>query len=99
MLTSAKPAIVICTRDRTRATAFYRDTLGLMLAHEDQFAAAFIVSGVTLRVSTVPDFTPHEHTIVGFSIHRRVRTHRLLAVRFQQVSPSGVMSSIVGRIP
>jgi len=68
ILTAAKPAIVICTKDRARSTAFYRDTLGLTLAHEDNFAAVFNTGGVTLRVSVVADFTPHEHTILGFHV-------------------------------
>lgn len=68
ILEAAKPAIIICTRDRARATAFYRDTLGLTLAYEDNFAAVFHIGGVTLRVSAVPDFTPHEHTILGFHV-------------------------------
>jgi len=68
ILKAAKPAIIICTRDRARATAFYRDTLGLTLAYEDNFAAVFHIGGVALRVSTVPDFTPHEHTILGFHV-------------------------------
>ena len=68
ILESAKPAIVICTRDRARAAAFYRETLGLAFAYEDQFAAVFHTGGGTLRVSFVADFTPHEHTILGFSV-------------------------------
>jgi catechol 2,3-dioxygenase-like lactoylglutathione lyase family enzyme len=68
ILETAKPAIIICTRDRARAMAFYRDTLGIILAREDNFAAVFNSSGVTLRVSTVADFTPHEHTILGFQV-------------------------------
>jgi len=68
ILDAAKPAIVICTRDRARAMAFYRDTLGLQLAYEDDFAAVFHTGGVTLRVSVVPNFTPHEHTILGFNV-------------------------------
>ena len=68
ILEAASPAVVICTRDRARATAFYRDTLGLILAHEDNFAAVFKSGGITLRVSTVKDFTPHEHTILGFRV-------------------------------
>ena len=68
ILETAKPAIVICTRDRARATAFYRDTLGLALAYEDNFASVFNIGGVTLRVSVVADFTPHEHTILGFQV-------------------------------
>lgn len=68
ILESAKPAIIICTRDRARATVFYRDTLGLTVAYEDSFAAVFSIGGVTLRVSIVADFTPHEHTILGFNV-------------------------------
>lgn len=68
ILESAKPAIIICTRDRARATAFYRDTLGLAMTYEDNFAAVFNTAGVTLRVSLVADFTPHEHTILGFNV-------------------------------
>jgi hypothetical protein len=68
ILQDAKPAIIICTRDRVRSTAFYRDTLGLTLAYDDNFAAVFNLAGITLRISTVPDFTPHEHTILGFHV-------------------------------
>jgi catechol 2,3-dioxygenase-like lactoylglutathione lyase family enzyme len=68
ILEAAEPAVVICTRDRARSTAFYRDTLGLPLTQEDKLAAIFQIGGVTLRVSLVPDFTPHEHTILGFRV-------------------------------
>jgi catechol 2,3-dioxygenase-like lactoylglutathione lyase family enzyme len=68
ILEGAKPAVIICTRDRARATAFYRDILGLPLVSEDNFAAVFNVGGTALRLSAVPDFTPHEHTILGFSV-------------------------------
>src|SRR5580704_7742096 len=68
ILKAAKPAIIICTRDRKRSSTFYRDTLGLPLASEDSFASVFNIGGVTLRVSAVPDFTPHEHTILGFRV-------------------------------
>lgn len=68
ILESAQPAFIICTRDRDRATAFYRDTLGLTLAAEDNLASVFNLGGVTLRVSAVANFTPHEHTILGFRV-------------------------------
>jgi catechol 2,3-dioxygenase-like lactoylglutathione lyase family enzyme len=68
VLEAASAAVVICTRDRARATKFYRDTLGLPLVSEDNFAAVFNVGGTLLRVSTVADFTPHEHTILGFTV-------------------------------
>lgn len=68
ILEAAKPAIIICTTDRSRAATFYRDTLGLSLVYEDNFASVFNTGGVTLRVSVVADFTPHEHTILGFNV-------------------------------
>jgi catechol 2,3-dioxygenase-like lactoylglutathione lyase family enzyme len=68
ILEAAKPAIIICTRDRARAGAFYRDILGMTFAFDDNLATVFNTGGVTLRLSTVADFTPHEHTILGFSV-------------------------------
>ena len=68
VLADSIPAIVICSKDRERSTAFYRDVLGLELASEDQFAATFALGQATLRVSLVPDFAPHGHTIVGFVV-------------------------------
>src|SRR5579872_4840475 len=68
ILEFAKPVIVICTRDRARAAAFYRETLRLVMTSEDNFAAVFNVGGIALRVSTVADFVPHEHTILGFNV-------------------------------
>ena len=68
ILEAANPAIIVCTRDRARATSFYRDVLGLNVAYEDNFAAVFNIGGVTLRISIVADYTPHEHTILGFNV-------------------------------
>jgi len=68
ILESAKPIATICSRDRARAAIFYRDTLGLRMKLEDDYAVVFDVGGIDLRVSTVPDFTPHEHTVFGFSV-------------------------------
>jgi len=67
-LGAAQPIVVVCTRDRTRATLFYRDTLGLTLTSENSLATVFDVGGTSLHVSTVADFTPHEHTILGFKV-------------------------------
>lgn len=68
VLGAARPAIIICTRDRARATLFYRDVLGLPLIAEDQFAAIFRLGGAELRISHIADFVPHEHTILGFKV-------------------------------
>jgi len=39
-----------------------------VLAHEDRLAVVFTIGGITLRISTVADFSPHEHTILGFCV-------------------------------
>ena len=38
------------------------------MTSEDNFASVFDVGGTAMRISTVADFTPHEHTILGFSV-------------------------------
>jgi catechol 2,3-dioxygenase-like lactoylglutathione lyase family enzyme len=68
ILEAAQLVAIICTRDRSRAATFYRDTLGLRMKLEDDYAVVFEVGDVDLRVSTVPDFTPHEHTVLGFRV-------------------------------
>jgi catechol 2,3-dioxygenase-like lactoylglutathione lyase family enzyme len=78
ILEAATPAVVICTRDRARAVAFYRDILGLKFAYEDNLAAVFNSGGINLRISLVPDFTPHEHTILGFNVADVTTTVRAL---------------------
>lgn len=68
VLTAAAPAIVVCTRDRARSASFYGDVLGLTRLREDSLATVFEVGGAQLRVSTVPDFIPSGHTILGFRV-------------------------------
>jgi catechol 2,3-dioxygenase-like lactoylglutathione lyase family enzyme len=56
------------TRDQARAVAFYRDTLGLPLVSQDNFAAVFDAHGTTLRVTNVPKLTPHPFTVLGWHV-------------------------------
>ncbi len=81
ILTNATPIGIVCVRDRARAKPFYRDVLGLHLVHEDDFAAVFEVGGMSIRVSTVPDFTPHEHTVFGFKVPDIEAAVKALAAR------------------
>src|SRR3954447_2365803 len=67
-LRAAKPIVIVCTRHRTRAIHFYRDTLDLTLTSETSLATVFDVGGTSLHLSTVADFTPHEHTMLGFKV-------------------------------
>ena len=67
-LAGARPAIIICTRDRARSEPFYRDILGLRRVGDDKFAVIFDVDGASLRLSAVADWKPQEHTIFGFTV-------------------------------
>ncbi len=67
-LSDAKPVILVCVRDRDLAVPFYRDKLGLKFTGEDPFAAVFDIGGSVMRLSTVADWTPHAHTILGFEV-------------------------------
>ncbi|MBL8645079.1 MAG: VOC family protein [Rhodospirillaceae bacterium] len=68
ILATARPVVFVCTSDRPKAVAFYRDTLGLRQTGEDEFAAVFDISGVVMRLSTVPGFKPGEHPILGLDV-------------------------------
>lgn len=67
-LSSARPVVIIATRDRKVSTPFYRDTLGLPLIGEDPYAAVFQMNGAVMRLSTIGDWTPHAHTVFGFEV-------------------------------
>jgi predicted enzyme related to lactoylglutathione lyase len=76
---------IVCTRDREAAIPFYRDTLGLKLTSEDRFAAIFEIGGIQMRLSTVPNYVAHNHTIVGFEvedIEAAVKDMRAKGVKF-----------------
>jgi catechol 2,3-dioxygenase-like lactoylglutathione lyase family enzyme len=78
ILQAATPLILICTRDRERAAAFYRDVLGLGSISEDKFAVVLDACGIMLRVSPVADFVPHEHSILGFRVPNVTATVKAL---------------------
>jgi catechol 2,3-dioxygenase-like lactoylglutathione lyase family enzyme len=81
ILASSTPIGIVCVRDHERATPFYRDVLGLMLVHEDDFAAVFEADGISIRVSSVPGFTPHEHTVMGFKVADIAETVKALTAK------------------
>lgn len=51
-----------------KAKSFYRDVLGLKLLSEDNFALEFDANGTLLRVTIVPELTPHPFTILGWNV-------------------------------
>jgi catechol 2,3-dioxygenase-like lactoylglutathione lyase family enzyme len=67
-LGSQKIVAFAATAHPVKAKAFYRDTLGLKLVHEDGFALAFDVQGVMLRVTTVKTVSVAPYTVLGWLV-------------------------------
>src|SRR5438132_8822978 len=67
-LGSSKLMAFAATRDSARAKAFYRETLGLNLVSEDQFALVFDVQGTMLRVTTVQKVAAAPYTVLGWQV-------------------------------
>lgn len=81
IMDQAKAMVIVCTRDRAKAVPFYRDILGFRLTGEDRFAAVFDLNGVMMRLSAVPDWTAHAHTILGFEVADIETAVRALAAK------------------
>jgi len=73
MLGSCKLVAFIATRDLGRAKAFYRDTLGLRLVNEDEFALVFDAAGTMLRIARVQEVAAAEYTVLGWQVPDIVR--------------------------
>jgi catechol 2,3-dioxygenase-like lactoylglutathione lyase family enzyme len=68
----------VATRDASRARQFYRDTLGLPLISEDEFALVFDAAGTMLRVTSVQVLAAAKYTVLGWRVHDIVRTAKRL---------------------
>ena len=78
MLGSEKLVAFVATRDLGRAKDFYRDTLGLRLVSEDQFALVFDAAGTMLRVARVQKLVPAKYTVLGWQVRDIVGTAKQL---------------------
>ncbi len=68
MLGNATITAFVATANPTRSKRFYRDTLGLRLVSDDQFAIVFDCSGVQLRIQKVENLQPHPFTALGWHV-------------------------------
>jgi catechol 2,3-dioxygenase-like lactoylglutathione lyase family enzyme len=68
----------VATRDPSRAKSFYRDTLGLRLVGEDEFALIFDVAGTMLRVTRVQEVAAAQYTVLGWQVRDIVQTAKHL---------------------
>jgi catechol 2,3-dioxygenase-like lactoylglutathione lyase family enzyme len=78
---SAKTISFIITRDRAVAKKFYTEVLGFKFVSEDNFAAVFDLNGTMLRMSTVKDFKPQQHTVLGWDVPDIVATVKALTAK------------------
>ena len=78
VLGSQKIVAFVATRNPVKAKVFYRDTLGLRLVSEDQFALAFDANGTMLRVTTVGKIALAPYTVLGWHVTDIVATAKKL---------------------
>ncbi len=79
MLGNEKIMSFVGVSDADKARAFYRDTLGLTLVHEDGFALVFDVGGIMLRVTLIGEVRPQPYTVLGWQVSDATATARALA--------------------
>ena len=87
MLTNATLTAFVASADPARSRSFYRDTLGLHLVSDDQFAVVFDCNGVQLRIQKVEQLQPHPFTALGWrvsSIRQRVSALSKRGVVFER---------------
>jgi catechol 2,3-dioxygenase-like lactoylglutathione lyase family enzyme len=80
MLGNAKLVAFVAARDIARATAFYRDTIGLKLVEETPFATVFDANGTMLRVTPVPNLQVAPYTVLGWDVADIKSTAKKLAI-------------------
>lgn len=66
---NSAPVAFVLTADRSKALAFYRDTLGLRLLGEDSHAATFDLGNRTpMRLTDLPGHKASGHTVLGWHV-------------------------------
>jgi len=78
MLGSQKLMAFVAARDLARARDFYRDSLGLRLVGEDEFALVFDAGGTMLRVARVRELASAPYTVLGWEVKDIIATAKSL---------------------
>ncbi len=81
MLGNATITAFVATANPVRSKGFYRDTLGLRLVSDDQFAIVLDCNGVQLRIQKVEKVQPHPFTALGWHVRSIRETIAALAKR------------------
>jgi catechol 2,3-dioxygenase-like lactoylglutathione lyase family enzyme len=86
-LAKRKLVAFAATTSAARARRFYRDTLGLKLVDDNQFALVFDANGTMLRVQLVEEVVSPPYTVLGWEvqdIEATVATLKKAGVKFQK---------------
>jgi catechol 2,3-dioxygenase-like lactoylglutathione lyase family enzyme len=81
MLANSPIVAFVATTDPSRAKAFYRDVLGLLLISEDEYALVFDAHGTMLRVAIVGELVLAPYTVLGWQVSDIDATVRRLAAK------------------
>ena len=92
ILSKAPLIAIVPTRDPARARRFYAGVLGLRLMSEDPFALEFDAFGTHLRVTTVPELTPHKFSVLSWYV-------KDIAAAIAELTAAGVKFEIFGGFP
>ena len=68
MLTDKQLKAFVPTVKPAEAKKFYKDILGLTFLSEDNYALEFNANGTLLRITIVPELTPHPFTVLGWNV-------------------------------
>ncbi|RVT93402.1 VOC family protein [Sphingomonas crocodyli] len=68
MIEGSVPVSFVNVGDRDRATAFYRDVLGLALKSSDDFGSFFDMGGALLRMTPFPHYQAGPHPVLGWNV-------------------------------
>jgi catechol 2,3-dioxygenase-like lactoylglutathione lyase family enzyme len=69
MLANSPIVAFVATTDPSRAKAFYRDVLGLLLISEDEYALVFDAHGTMLRVAIVGEIVVAPYSVLGWQVN------------------------------
>jgi catechol 2,3-dioxygenase-like lactoylglutathione lyase family enzyme len=81
MLADSPIVAFVATTDPSRAKAFYRDVLSLLLISEDEYALVFDAHGTMLRVAIVGEIVLAPYTVLGWQVGDIGATVRGLAAK------------------
>jgi len=69
MLANSPIVAFVATTDPSRAKAFYRDVLGLLLISQDEYALVFDAHGTMLRVAIVGEIVVAPYSVLGWQVN------------------------------